>query len=296
MTTEVLGSYSFTAAPTVNGNPVVLNDGTVPSLAAADTSVRPTAGIAGRVFIDTTVLGIFIDNGSSWDEVGSNINLSGSANQISIAQTAGAATISLANDTVLPGTGGFTPPSGTTAQRPVAPLTAATRWNSTLGLTELYNGAVWQPQGRVLQNITGAIAQSSGTMTTGLRWTLGSTAPTTAQGFQIWTQTVTPVSAVSKFIIRCALSVAYGSTNTPIYLAIYSGSTCIAMTMTSASAVAGQSVNIAINIAQASVSTAALTLSARIGVSAGTSTLYWNQSATALPAAMVTEFEIEEIL
>ena len=296
MTTEVLGSYSFTSAPTVNGSPVVLNDFTVPVLSAAATSSRPAAGHAGNIFIDTTVLGIFRDNGATWDEIGSNLTLTGTASQISIVQTAGTAALSLANDIVIPGNAGFTPPNGTTAQRPVSPFTGQTRWNSTLAYQEQFNGAVWQPMGRVLQNVSGPIAQSSGAMTTGLRWTLGSTAPTSSLGFQIWSQAVTPISAVSKFAIRCTVSAAYGTASTPIYIAIYSGTTCIGMVLATASSIANQSVSMAINIMQPSVSTAAITFSARIGVSAGTSTLYWNQGSTALPAAMVTEFEIEEIL
>jgi hypothetical protein len=293
MTTEVLGSYSFSAAPTINGDPLIITTGgTVPTVAAGATSARPTAGIAGRIFIDTTALSITRDNGASWDTLGSGSTILPTAFETTVAGS----TIGLADDAVMPGFGGITFPIGTTAQRPAAPNNGQTRWSSTLGYTEQYNGAVWQPLGRVIQNITGPIAQSSGAMTAGLRWTLGATAPTTAQGFQIWTQSVTPISAVSKFVIRCTLSVAYGTASTPTYLAIYSGTTCIGMTLVSASAVANQSVNIAINLAQASVSTAAITFSARVGVTAGTSTLYWNQGSTALPAAMVTEFEIEEIL
>ena len=296
MTTEVLGTYSFTSAPTVNGNPVVLNDSTVPSLSSGLTGVRPTAGIVGRMFIDTTAMGIFRDNGATWDEVGSNLTLTATANETSIVSSAGAATIGIADDAIMPGFGGLTLPTGTTAQRPVSPNISQTRWNSTLGYAEIYNGAVWQPLGRVLQIVTGTIPQSSGTITTGIRWTLGSTSPTSTQGFQLWTQSVTPISATSKFIIRCTLSASYSSTNTPIYLAIFSGTTCIGMTLLSASSIANQSVNIAINITQPSVSTAAVTFSARLGVTAGTGVLYWNQGATALPATMVTEFEIEEVL
>jgi hypothetical protein len=68
------------------------------------------------------------------------------------------------------------------------------------------------------------------------------------------------------------------------------------MSLVVSSALANQPVCIAINLAQPSVSTAALTFSARIGVTSGTGTLYWNQMSTALPAQMVTAFEIGEIL
>jgi hypothetical protein len=295
MTTEVLGSYSFTSSPTINGDPLIVStSGTVPIIAAGITSSRPTAGIVGRIYIDTTTLNIGRDNGASWDTLGGggSGSITATANETSVAGS----TIGLANDAIFPGTGGVTFPIGTTAERPVAPNNGQTRWSSTLGYAEQYNGAVWQPLGKVIQNVTGPVPQSSGTITAGIRWTLGATAPTTAQGFQLWTQSVTPVSAASKFIIRCTLSASYSTTNTPIFLAIFSGTTCIGMTLLSASSVANQSVNIAINISQPSVSTAAITFSARLGVTAGTGVLYWNQGATALPATMVTEYEIEEVL
>ena len=41
------------------------------------------------------------------------------------------------------GTGAMTVPSGTTAQRPSAPLVGDTRWNSTLGVLEVWTGATW---------------------------------------------------------------------------------------------------------------------------------------------------------
>jgi hypothetical protein len=45
---------------------------------------------------------------------------------------------SIVNDT-----GYFTLPSGTTAQRPVTPVTGMVRFNTTLGYAEVYNGNTW---------------------------------------------------------------------------------------------------------------------------------------------------------
>ena len=42
-----------------------------------------------------------------------------------------------------PTTGAFTPPYGTTAQRPT-PVLGMSRWNSTLGWYEIWNGTIWQ--------------------------------------------------------------------------------------------------------------------------------------------------------
>ena len=42
------------------------------------------------------------------------------------------------------GTGAMTVPAGTTAQRPSNPVAGDTRWNTTLGQQEIWNGFVWQ--------------------------------------------------------------------------------------------------------------------------------------------------------
>lgn len=41
-------------------------------------------------------------------------------------------------------TGALTPPTGTTAQRPSSPVVGMSRWNTTLGLYEIWNGTAWQ--------------------------------------------------------------------------------------------------------------------------------------------------------
>jgi len=296
--TEVLGSQTYTYVPTVAGSSVMLTDGTVLAVTANTTTSRPAAGNTGNLFIDTTLAAIFRDNGSSWTEIGSNLTLTGTTNQIAVTQIAGAATLALTNDIVIPGNAGFTPPSGTTAQRPASPNVGQTRWNSTLGYEELYNGTVWQPIGRLLQCVTGNIAQSSGSISGTNRWTYGSTAPTSSQGLQIWTQSFTPISASSRLTIRCSLSYAYASASSIIYLVIYNGTTPIGMTIDTSSATSGNPGNIDIDVTIPSPGTAAITLSARIGTSSGSGTLtmYWNQAATALPSVMVTQYEIAEVL
>ena len=41
-------------------------------------------------------------------------------------------------------TGAFIPPTGTTAQRPASPIVGMSRWNSTSGVYEIWNGVAWQ--------------------------------------------------------------------------------------------------------------------------------------------------------
>ena len=56
----------------------------------------------------------------------------GTTNQITVSVTNGVATISIANDPVIPGTGSITIPKGTTAQRPVSPAAGMFRLNTSL--------------------------------------------------------------------------------------------------------------------------------------------------------------------
>lgn len=56
----------------------------------------------------------------------------GTTNQITVSVTNGVATISIANDPVIPGTGSITIPKGTTAQRPASPAAGMFRLNTNL--------------------------------------------------------------------------------------------------------------------------------------------------------------------
>ena len=76
--------------------------------------------------------------------------VTGTTGETSVANgdgSGGNPTIGLADDAVMPGTGGFVPPSGTTAQRPGAPTDGTTRWNTTNGELEHWDGSSWGPIG-----------------------------------------------------------------------------------------------------------------------------------------------------
>lgn len=73
------------------------------------------------------------------------LSVMGTANQIGTSGTT-AITVFLENDAVLPGTEGFVPPTGTTAQRPVSPILGQIRVNSDLGYLETWTSlGVWNP-------------------------------------------------------------------------------------------------------------------------------------------------------
>lgn len=59
-------------------------------------------------------------------------NVLGTLNQINVSVSSGVATVSIATDPVIPGTGAITLPKGTTAQRPATPAAGMFRLNTSL--------------------------------------------------------------------------------------------------------------------------------------------------------------------
>lgn len=145
----------------------------------------------------------------------------GTANQISVSTTTGVSTISLANNSIVPGTASMTLPSGTTAQRPVTPVAGMERWNTTLGYAEVYDGSQWHPYGRVLQCISASIPAQTGTTLVSTAFTA---APTITDGFQIWTQAFTPISATSRIVIAQTLNTAVSTNGRIVVLSCFAGS------------------------------------------------------------------------
>jgi hypothetical protein len=91
--------------------------------------------------------------------------LTGTASQIDITEGQGAGgnpTFAIADDPRLPGTGGFLPPGGTTAQRPLSPPVGFTRRNTDLNVNEAWDGAQWVSQG-----VAGVTSVATGTGLTG---------------------------------------------------------------------------------------------------------------------------------
>lgn len=74
---------------------------------------------------------------------GKTLSTTGGALQFS--PSTGALTI--VNNPVFSGVGGIVPPVGTTGQRPSSPAQGQTRFNTTLGALETYNGTNWKASG-----------------------------------------------------------------------------------------------------------------------------------------------------
>jgi hypothetical protein len=292
MTTEILGKLSFLQTPDVNGSDVLLNAGGVPQILAGTTVARPAAILAGQLYLDITLNKWYRDNGTSWDDLTTVPLIDGTANQITIVDGTNVTptNVSIANDTILPGNAGFRPPVGTTAQRNVTPGAGDTRFNSTTAKMEEYNGVFWKPQGQILQVVSGSIPAASGTTLVPLDNTL----PLNTEGWQIWTNTFTPISATSRIIIKFSITTSNSIATGTNICSVFAGSTNIGVAATRLSIASGSG-NLSFSIVYSPGSAAAITFSSRLGGTvAGTS--YCNQiGTTTLGGGLVSEYIIMEI-
>lgn len=249
---------------------------------------------------DTTISSPAAGQGLVFDGVGwtnSNVvnSATGVAYEISTSVASGVLTIGIVDNPQIGGTSAMRLPVGTTAQR--AGSGAGTdgagdiRFNSTLGLVENYSGSAWMPAGRVVNITTGTIAAASGTGT----FTLGTTAPTSTNGFQIFKTTITPTSTASKFLIQFYVHAQSSIASTTIGVWLLNGTTTFAQTFNRTSATAATHVAISMAEVLSPGSTTAITLSARMGASAA-STTYCNTAATNTMGAKPSSWSIIEYI
>lgn len=290
MSTDVLGKLQFLEPPTVNGADVLINAGGVPQILSDITANIPAAAVVGRLFLDITLNRWYRDNGTSWDDLTPVPLIDGTTNQITVVDGTNVtpSIVSIASNPVLPGTAGFVPPTGSTAQR--VNTTGAVRFNSTTSASEEFNGTFWKPQGTVLQTATGPIAASSGNVTVPLDNTL----PTNTEGNQIFSVVFTPISATSRIIISFSITSSHSANSGTNILSLFAGTTNIA-TSAQRTATANAAFGLAIDEVYSPGSTAAITFSARLGNSAG-GTCYCNQiGTTTLGGGLVSSYIIQEI-
>jgi hypothetical protein len=101
--------------------------------------------------------------------------------------------------------------------------------------------------------------------------------PLVTAGTQLWTQTVTPASTASKFIISQTFNLDSGTANRSITAAVFRGSTCVAATSINI-ATSGRAQALAVMAVDAPATVAATVYSLRMGVSTA-ATWYLNQGA-----------------
>lgn len=128
---------------------------------------NPTFALTGGLLAleDLTGPGVVCSTGP---DTYSPRTLTGTANQITVTEGQGAGgdpTFAIADDPRLPGTSGFLPPGGTTAQRPLSPPVGTTRRNTDLNVIETWDGAQWVSQGVAGVTSVGAEGQSGITVT-----------------------------------------------------------------------------------------------------------------------------------
>lgn len=144
---------SITNGNGVAGNPTI-------ALAGRNAALESLSGSSGLVALSGSGL--------------TSVDILGTANQISVANGAGPGnpTIGIANNPVLPGTAGFVPPTGTTAQRPALPDPGTIRYNTDISNLEVYDtGTGWtaMPGGAITlintgTGLTGGPITSAGTI------------------------------------------------------------------------------------------------------------------------------------
>lgn len=147
-----LAAPANVVAPSVQKTYIVTNNAgaNVTLKTASGTGVVIGNGISSLVYCDGTEFytAVNVNNIVGDLSVSGNITAGGSLNlgNCSISGAAGNLTIT-ANTSIVDmstNTGAFVPPTGTLAQRPSSPTIGMSRWNSTNGVYEIWNGVNWQ--------------------------------------------------------------------------------------------------------------------------------------------------------
>lgn len=187
--------------------------------------------------------------------------------------------------------------TGTFAARPAASVSGNLYIDTTNNYIWEDNGTSWVQlsTGKVLQTVTGTIAATTGTtqITTAV-----TAAPTITDGFQIWTQSFTPISASSKLIIEFNLTISHSTASRVVVLSVFSGSTNIGSVAATNTATANNPSSFGFYNTFSPASTATITISARIGgVGAGTLSIeQYNGTTNTLGGKAVTSYTITEVL
>ena len=134
----------------ISGNPTITLTGNVLAL----------AGVSANGLLKITTAGA----------VGAT-SITGTANQVAVTNgdgVAGAPTVGLASNVILPGTASATLPIGVTADRPISPVNGMVRYNSTTAGFEGYSAGAWGPigGGGTVSSITAGTGLSGGVITT----------------------------------------------------------------------------------------------------------------------------------
>jgi hypothetical protein len=258
------GGTGVTTTPT-NGQ-LLIGNGTNYTVATlgSGTGISTTTG-AGTLTINNTGVTAYSLNDTSTTPIYTTTPTASSTGSI-------ASTITLntqSANTVLAGptTGTAQPTFRTLAIDNLSDVTAP---SPTAGQYLLFDGSVWVPYGGAgvgggLRTWGGNIASQTGTSVI----TPGVAPPTIAQGTQIATLTLTPLSTSSKFTVQMSLSVSASTNNNVHTCAIFRDSTYIGGAIQTFAS-GGNSNAISITLTDAPATASPVTYSARYGTSANT--------------------------
>jgi hypothetical protein len=270
MSTEILGSVTYSETPTVNGTEVLLNGS------------NPSANVAfGNVAVTGTVTGTNLSGTNTGDQT---ITLTG--------DVTGSGTGSFAASLADVGTAGTYVGVTTDAKGRVTSGTSTVAWSAvtatptTLAGYGITDGGGGGSGGSVLQALATNVNAATGTASL----TLSNTAPTIASGTQIWTQTITPSATTSRIALRGAFIVAHATNARTMIAMVFRGTTCISV-ITQYCATSNTMNTLPISIVDSPASTAALTYSIRIAAST-TGTWYVGQTATPYFAGLLATSDI----
>jgi fibronectin-binding autotransporter adhesin len=117
------------------------------TIPAGTSAERPSPANEGEVRYNTDTLKVEAYLNGTWTTFGTGngtvTSVSGTANQISVANGSTTPVVSIATNPVIPGAGSITVPTGDTASRPVTPVNGMMRYNSETGLFEGYLTGAW---------------------------------------------------------------------------------------------------------------------------------------------------------
>jgi hypothetical protein len=269
MSTEILGSITYSETPTVNGTEVLLN-GSNP------TSANITFGnvVAAGTLVATNLTGT--NTGDQTITLTGDVTGSGTG---SFATTlAGVGTAGTYVGVTTDAKGRVT--SGSTTQA-WSTITATPTTLAGYGITNGGGGTA-----SVLQTLTTVVPAATGTSTV----TLNNTAPTIASGTQIWSQAITPAATTSRVALRGAFIVANSTAARTMIVMVFRGSTCISVTGQYC-ATANTLNSASVSIVDSPASTATQTYTIRVAGS-GTGTWYVGQTATAYFAGLLATSDI----
>lgn len=206
LSTDATGTASFNGTANITIPLILANTGI-----SAGSYTKVTVDTKGRV------------------TAGLNRTITGTANQITLVngdQQSGNPTISITSNPIIPGNSFMLVPKGTTAQRPGSPITGQMRFNTDTGLLEVYenvwNSYVPRSTPYIKNFYTGQVSPTSNTTTIDI-----SVTPVSTGGTSIWSQTVTPFSASSRFILQFSGPVNVNTDGRSVTFLLFRGTTFI---------------------------------------------------------------------